>query len=203
MKRFPKGFPKTSGFGKATLDLWEKAGFRPLFQEPFTKLTEFWKRLPMLIVILLAVLSGTADLAAQTSAGNGRETTMYVAVKTAELKDSTGFFGKTLVVLNLGDTVTVLRVSGKWMEVRSAGNPPQTGWMAAASLSSKRVLSSGRSVSGGELALAGKGFSAEVETVYRREELLDYTAIDRMESQTPPREEVLQFLTEGRLSRGD
>jgi hypothetical protein len=40
-----RGFPKTSVFGKATLDLWEKAGSRPLFQKPFTKLTEFWERL--------------------------------------------------------------------------------------------------------------------------------------------------------------
>jgi hypothetical protein len=34
-----------SDFGTATLDLDEKAGFRPLFQEPVPKLTEFWNRL--------------------------------------------------------------------------------------------------------------------------------------------------------------
>ncbi|MDR2068960.1 MAG: hypothetical protein LBP71_03725, partial [Spirochaetaceae bacterium] len=39
------GFPKTSVFGKATLDLWEKAGFRPLFQEHFLKPTGFWEML--------------------------------------------------------------------------------------------------------------------------------------------------------------
>jgi hypothetical protein len=44
------GFPKTSVFWKATLDLWEKAGFRPLFQEPFTKLTEFCERLNDLMI---------------------------------------------------------------------------------------------------------------------------------------------------------
>ncbi|MDR2068810.1 MAG: hypothetical protein LBP71_02960 [Spirochaetaceae bacterium] len=38
-----RGFPKTSVFGKATLDLWEKAGFRPLFQEHFLKPTGFWE----------------------------------------------------------------------------------------------------------------------------------------------------------------
>jgi hypothetical protein len=31
--------------GKATLDLWEKAGFRPLFQEHFLKPTGFWEML--------------------------------------------------------------------------------------------------------------------------------------------------------------
>jgi hypothetical protein len=39
------GFPKTSVFGKVTLDLWGKADFWPLFQEHFTKLTEFCEML--------------------------------------------------------------------------------------------------------------------------------------------------------------
>jgi hypothetical protein len=161
------------------------------------------KRNMILALILAAVFSGGLRLSAQTGPGGGGGTTMYVAVKNASLKDSTGFFSKTLAVLNPGDTVTILRFQGKWAEVRSAGNPPLTGWMAAASLSFKRVTSPGRSVSGGELALAGKGFSAEVETAYRQGETLDYTAIDRMESQQIPPEELLRFLNEGRLARGD
>jgi hypothetical protein len=32
-------------FGKATLNLYEKAGFRPLFRKLFPKLTEFWEKL--------------------------------------------------------------------------------------------------------------------------------------------------------------
>jgi hypothetical protein len=32
-------------FGKATLEFWEKAGFRPLFQELFSKPTGFWEKL--------------------------------------------------------------------------------------------------------------------------------------------------------------
>jgi uncharacterized protein YgiM (DUF1202 family) len=161
------------------------------------------KRIIILVLVLAAGFSGAVRLSSQAGQGSGGGTTMYVAVKTAELRDSTGFFSKTLAVLNLGEAVTVLRVQGKWMEVRSAGNPPFTGWMAAASLSSKRVTSSGRSVSGGELALAGKGFSAEVETVYRQGETLDYTAVDRMEAQKIPAEELLRFLNDGRLARGD
>ncbi|MDR2375610.1 MAG: hypothetical protein LBD96_04130 [Treponema sp.] len=38
-----RGFPKTSVFGKATLDLEEKADFWPLFPKLFPKLTEFWE----------------------------------------------------------------------------------------------------------------------------------------------------------------
>ncbi|MDR2374975.1 MAG: hypothetical protein LBD96_00900 [Treponema sp.] len=40
-----RGFPKTSAFGKATLDLEEKADFWPLFPKLFPKLTEFWEQL--------------------------------------------------------------------------------------------------------------------------------------------------------------
>ncbi|MCL2880180.1 MAG: hypothetical protein FWF29_08055, partial [Treponema sp.] len=38
-----RGFSKTSVFGKATLDLHGKTGFRTVFSKPFPKLTEFWK----------------------------------------------------------------------------------------------------------------------------------------------------------------
>jgi hypothetical protein len=34
-----------SNFGTATLSLDEKAGVRPLFRKPVTKLAEFWNRL--------------------------------------------------------------------------------------------------------------------------------------------------------------
>jgi hypothetical protein len=44
-KNYKRGFPKTSAFGKATLDLWEKAGFRPLFQDYCRKPTGFWEML--------------------------------------------------------------------------------------------------------------------------------------------------------------
>jgi hypothetical protein len=40
-----RGFPKTSVFGKATLDLGGKSGLRPLFLEHFLKPTGFWEML--------------------------------------------------------------------------------------------------------------------------------------------------------------
>jgi hypothetical protein len=45
------GFPKTSVFGKATLDFEEKAAFKTLFPELFPKLTEFWKKLMGQVVL--------------------------------------------------------------------------------------------------------------------------------------------------------
>jgi hypothetical protein len=39
---------------------------------------------------------------------------MYVAVKTIDLKSTTGAFADKLGVLNLGEAVTLIRIDGKW-----------------------------------------------------------------------------------------
>jgi hypothetical protein len=56
-----RGFPKTSVFGKATLNLEEKAAFKPLFPELFPKLTGFWEKLSMLAVLLATGLGGCGN----------------------------------------------------------------------------------------------------------------------------------------------
>ena len=126
--------------------------------------------------------------------------TMYVAVNSAEVKSSTGFFSSTVAALALGDPVTVIREDGKWMEVRTAHS--QSGWIAAASLTSKRVIGEVRSASASEIALAGKGFSPEVEAEYRANGL-DYSAVDAMENLNVPPGDLLKFINDGRLSRGE
>jgi ABC-type glycerol-3-phosphate transport system substrate-binding protein len=61
--RLYRGFPKMSDFGKAALDLREKAGrqqslaLRPLFPKHLPKLTEFWE---MLCLCLVLTFSGCA-----------------------------------------------------------------------------------------------------------------------------------------------
>jgi hypothetical protein len=60
-----RGFPKTSAFGKATLNLYEKADFRPLFRKLFPKLTEFWEKL--IIVEIKAVHKFTSELFVHSS----------------------------------------------------------------------------------------------------------------------------------------
>jgi uncharacterized protein YgiM (DUF1202 family) len=127
--------------------------------------------------------------------------TMFVTVNSAVLKSSTGFFSRTVGTLALGTAVTVIRESGKWMEVRT-GNA-LSGWIGTASLSSKRIASqSSNSATAGEIALAGKGFTKEVEIEYRKNGL-NYSAVDAMENLTIPGEELLRFVNDGRLSKGE
>jgi hypothetical protein len=151
------------------------------------------KYLILIVFAAFTVLSAGAQFA--------RGNTVYVAVKSAELKSSTGFFTGTLGTLAQGAAVTVLQVKDKWVEVRVSSSV--TGWIAGASLTSRRISASGRSASAGELALAGKGFSAEIERIYRQDGDLDYSRIDAMEGVHISPEEVQSFLIEGRLSLGE
>ncbi|MDR2095534.1 MAG: hypothetical protein LBP76_08450 [Treponema sp.] len=149
----------------------------------------------LFFIFLGCFLMGT--ILAQTSK------TMYVSVKNAAIKSGTGFFAKELAKLNLGTTLTVLQQKDKWMQVRTGTQPVITGWIASASLTSKRITASGSSASAGEIALAGKGFSPGMELEYKAGAGLDYSIIDAMESQTIPNEKILGFITEGRLKKGE
>jgi SH3-like domain-containing protein len=156
------------------------------------------KRNIMTILFCLLVIGG---IAAQSLQGK----TMYVSVRSAELKDSTGLLANVQGALQYGTQVTVLQEKGRWAEVRTAQQPGLSGWMPSGDLSSRRIVVSGTSASAtaDELALAGKGFSAEVETEYKRSASMDYSGVDAMESQTVSGQVLYQFLQEGHLSVGN
>ena len=109
---------------------------------------------------------GLGVLCAQSLTGK----TMYVTAKTIEIKSSTAFFAETLGTLSYGDPVTVLQEYGKWLQIRSSDQSEVSGWVAAASLTTKRIIVSAgtTSASANEIALAGKGFNQEVENAYRQ-----------------------------------
>ena len=125
--------------------------------------------------------------------------TRFVSVKSVTIKASTGYFAKELGNLSLGDEVMLLRESGKWSQVRS-GN--LTGWVTSASLSERRIIASGTNATATEIALAGKGFSPETEMEYRQNGL-DYSMVDFMEQIAVSKDELLGFINDGRLSRGE
>ena len=148
-----------------------------------------------LVLVLFTVALAGIPVFSQTAGS-----TMYVAVKTADLKSSTGIFARKLAVLDLGEAVTVTSTSGKWVQVRAKNS--FSGWVTLASLSSKRVTGTGYSASAGEIALAGKGFSAETEIEYKRNGL-DYSLVDSMEKLTVSDDDLQKFVEDGRLAKGD
>lgn len=133
--------------------------------------------------------------------------TMYVNVEEAELKSGTGFFASQTGVLPYGAKVTVLEEDGKWIQVASAEQGGPSGWLPASSLTKKKILVSGGlntvSASADELALAGKGFSAEVEAQYTTEATAAiYAMVDAIEATPQDKDGLLEFIVQGDLSTG-
>ena len=144
-------------------------------------------------VVLLAVM------VSMMAVGQNAGVTLYVAAKTLEVKDSSGFFAKVIGTLAMGEAVTVQQNQGKWLVVRNGSG--LQGWASADGFSSRRT-STGSSVSASEFALAGKGFTDDLEKVLRSSGGVDYSGVDAMEKLTIPLDELRTFLKEGRLAEG-
>jgi uncharacterized protein YgiM (DUF1202 family) len=147
------------------------------------------------LLFLLVMMLCAASLLFSQFGGAKR----YVAVQNAALKDSTGFFARNLANLPLGTEVTVILENGKWTQVQAGS---RNGWIASASLSARKIVTSNSVVSPSDIALAGKGFSPETEMEYKKNGL-DYSVVDSMENSNIPNDDLLRFITEGRLNRGE
>jgi uncharacterized protein YgiM (DUF1202 family) len=149
------------------------------------------------LIILILVFCSFTQVFAQAD-----RNIRYVAVHNAALKSSTGFFARTVGSLSFGDTVTLVSETGKWSQIRFGS---LTGWVESAKLITRRVITnSSTGASATEVTLAGKGFSQELELEYQRGGY-DFTFVDLMEQSNINinTEELLYFINEGRLNRGD
>ena len=148
------------------------------------------------------ILAGCLALAA-SAASAAQE--MSVQVRDGQLRNRGSFLGTVVGTVAYGDRVTVNQTQAGWCEVSIAG---KTGWIHESALTPKKVvLASGTAdaragASGEEVALAGKGFSKEVEAEYKKQNKnVDYTWVDWMGRQTVPSEQLVEFLKQGDLVR--
>lgn len=153
------------------------------------------------VLCLLLVCAGSVMFA---KAGD----TMYVNVQESVLRDGTGFFAGKVGAVAYGDQVKITAEKGKWAEVVSTSDSSLRGWIPLSSLTKKKIVlqngSLGVSASADELALAGKGFSAEVEDVFRQENnSLRYDMVDRIEKNTVSDSALYEFIVQGQLSGGE
>lgn len=146
----------------------------------------------MLPLVLALCLSGALALAAKV---------MSVSVRDGQVRQSPSFLGKIVGKATYGQSVDVSDEQGDWAKVSLPGGV--SGWMHRTALTTEKLaLASGGSggtgsVSGKEMALAGKGFSAEVEADYRKSHGGDYAAIDAMERVSYNPGQLLAFLGKG------
>ncbi len=95
---------------------------------------------------------------------------MSVQVRETTLRKTPSFLGQTVATVRYGDKVEVLGQQGDWRQVNAGG---ATGWLNKSALTTQNIRMSGGgqdaqvNASGDEIALAGKGFSKEVEADFK------------------------------------
>ncbi len=155
----------------------------------------------MRLVRVLLVFGFVVLLVSVTWSDSGM---MSVQVKEGQIRSTPSFLAPITGVVSYGDQVDVLRQEGDWFEVRS--NRSRSGWIHQSALTRKRVVlrpggeSAPVAASGQEVALAGKGFNAEVESRYSKTHRgADYASVNRMERRMVSPREMTTFLKEGGL----
>lgn len=130
---------------------------------------------------------------------------MSVQVRQGQVRATPSFLGKVIATLAYGDRVETLEEKGGWVRIVPPGSKA-TGWIHSSALTEKRVvLRAGKkeadvAASTGELALAGKGFNADVEEAFKaRNREVDFTWIDRMQNLNVPPGKIDAFVQEGKL----
>ncbi len=137
-------------------------------------------------------------------AGRANASQMSVQVRQGPLRSAPSFTGSVVATLAYGDRVATLEKRPGWIRV-SFGE--HTGWMHQSALTPKRiVLQSGDATaqtgaSSEELALAGKGFNAEVEDQFKSQNKeADFAAVDRMEKRAVSPKALAEFRAKGELN---
>jgi len=130
--------------------------------------------------------------------------TVYVSVKKATIKAGTGHFDKVVAQTVYGDELIVDKASNKFHRVHKASDPSVSGWIPAASVTTKKIVTSAKnkqvSASADEIALAGKGFSEQVEDEYKTSnKKLDYASVDKLEAFQISEESLKSFIEDGEL----
>jgi uncharacterized protein YgiM (DUF1202 family) len=154
-----------------------------------------------LMAALLAVSLLLVGVAATTSAAES----MSVQVKSGSIRTSPSFLAKIVAQVQYGDRVAVLSQSNGWAEVKIASSGLQ-GWIHASALTTEKIeLRAGegnvaQSASSDELALAGKGFNAQVEKEYKaKNPKVSFAWVDKMEKMTVSDETIREFIQIGGL----
>jgi len=143
---------------------------------------------------------GCALLLAAVAVG-AREREMIVQVRETVLRETASFLGRPTATLSYGERVAAGEEQRGWVPARTENG--RQGWVHASALTrGRRALRAGESAGTAaereELALAGKGFSSDVEEAFRdRNARIDYTWVDRMETIIVDPAAMRSFLAEG------
>lgn len=140
--------------------------------------------------------------------GPGWAETLKVTQPNQQLYPDPNFGGTPIGPVPVGAEVSVVRQSGDWYQVEYQG---KTGWLhrqafpraqAAPPLGLPGLLFGGpvRETKGDEVALAGKGFTPEVESAYRtKHPEMKFAQVDQVEAYKVDEAKLRAFIQEGGL----
>ena len=130
---------------------------------------------------------------------------MVVQTKDCVIRSGPSFLSQPTGSLKYGDGITVVEENGPWRKISLPGNK-LSGWIHITALSPpKAEFKAGTSqadsrISSGEVALAGRGFDAEVESRLRQSNKdLNYQAVDKIEAAGVKQADVITFVNRGKL----
>jgi uncharacterized protein YgiM (DUF1202 family) len=130
--------------------------------------------------------------------------TFVVKIQATQLRQAPGFFAPTVAPLKAGDRLEKIGTQGAWHQVKTVAG--LTGWVHASAVEVPKF--SLLAMSGGtktqataqEAALAGKGFSKEIEDGYRAKHAdVSFVWVDKMLAIAVTPAQVEDFLKKGKL----
>ncbi len=153
----------------------------------------------LLLLVLAALLCSPALAGAET---------MKVSQANQSLLSEPNFSGTPIAPVPTGAEVTVVTTSEDWLKVEYQGN---TGWMhrgAFAQAETPKINPLGMLFGGGvqqtksdEVALAGKGFTPEVEASYRQKHPeMNFALVDQVEGFKVDSAKLQTFIKDGGLN---
>lgn len=149
------------------------------------------KRGVLLAVLAMLLLAGTAWAVGQT---------LSVQVREVQLRTAASFSSGLGATLRYGQSVNVLEEQGAWVKVSGGG---ESGWVHRNALTNKplNLSAGGQDVAAGvgdkEVSMAGKGFNAQTEQVYRQEHPGGYAQVEAMLKNSYPPDVLYAFLEAG------
>lgn len=133
----------------------------------------------------------------------GSATTLTVQVAQGQMRSEPSFFGKIISNVRYRSPVDLIEEHGAWRLVKFK---QQQGWMHISTLVKTNLnLSAGQNLSGTvsskDVALAGKGFTKEVENEFKKQHReLSFAWVDKMEQINITPADLEKFAAQGDFS---
>lgn len=130
---------------------------------------------------------------------------LFVQVRESELRSAPGFLSQIVENLALGDELSYVGSRGGWFEVTFTATG-ESGWIHEGSVRENKQTSlqlagegTTRTVSSREIALAGRGFSQDMEGSYGADNQLDFSVVDDLEARRVAPQEIVAFVLDASL----